>query len=106
MSAANEDAAMKTKDQSGEVAVIRDRLDVLIFALSALAIMIAAFSYGRNAQASAERSLSATIEEENRSFCTGLGFDPATSLYQKCCDGAATIRSREQERKRQDFSGL
>ena len=97
---------MTPKDHAEEPVVIRDRVDVLIFALGALAIMIAAFSYGRNAQASAERSQHATIDEENRTFCAGLGFDPATSLYRKCCDGAAIIRSRQQARMRQDFGGI
>lgn len=105
MSAADR-GAMPPRDQADEPVVIRDRVDVLIFALGALAIMIAAFSYGRNAQASAERGLIATIDEENRTFCTGLGFDPATSLYRKCCDGAAIIRNREQERMRQDPGGI
>jgi hypothetical protein len=81
-------------------------MDVLIFALGALTILIAAFSYGRNVQASAESSQKATIEEEDHHFCTGLGFDPPTSLYQKCCDGAATIRSREQERMRRGPDGI
>ena len=48
----------------------------------------------RGAQASAERNHSATVDEENRYFCTGLGFIPATAPYQKCCDGAMAIRRR------------
>jgi hypothetical protein len=84
----------------GRAGLIRNRADVLIFVLAALAILIAAFSYGRSAQATAERNLSATVDEEDRYFCTGLGFIPASALYQKCCDGAAAIRSRQEERMR------
>jgi hypothetical protein len=74
--------------------------------LAALATMIAAFSYGRSAQASAERNHSATVDEENRYFCTGLGFIPATAPYQKCCDDASIIRSRQEERIRQKLGAL
>jgi len=91
---------------AGPAGLIRSRMDVLIFALAALAIMIGAFSYGRNAQVSAERSLSATTEEEDRYFCTGLGFIPATALYQKCCDGASIIRNRQEERTRAKLGPL
>jgi hypothetical protein len=90
----------------GQASLIRNRTDVLIFVLAALAILIAAFSYGRTAQASVERSQSATVDEENRYFCTGLGFIPATALYQKCCNGASIIRSRQEERIRQELGAL
>jgi hypothetical protein len=86
--------------------LIRNRADVLIFVLAALAVMIAAFSYGRSAQASAEGNHSATVDEENRYFCTGLGFIPATALYQKCCEGAMVIRSRHEERIRQKLGAV
>jgi hypothetical protein len=81
-------------------------MDVLVFVLAALAIMIGAFSYGRNTHAHAERGQNATIDEENRYFCTGLGFIPATALYQKCCDGASVIRSRQEERTRAKLDPL
>ena len=90
----------------GQAGLMRNRTDVLIFVLAAIAILIAAFSYGRNAQASAERNQSATVDEENRYFCTGLGFIPATALYQKCCDGAAAIRSRQEERIRANLGAI
>jgi len=94
-------------EAAGERAgLIRSRMDVLVFVLAALAIMIGAFSYGRHARARAERSDSATIEEEDRYFCTGLGFIPATALYQKCCDGASTIRNRQDERTRAKLGPL
>ena len=97
-------------DQAGAAdergGLIRNRADVLVFVLAALAIMIGAFSYGRHAQASAERSQNATIDEEDRYFCTGLGFIPATALYQKCCDGASLIRNRQEERTRAKLGPL
>jgi hypothetical protein len=93
---------------SGETerSLIRDRTDVLIFVLAALAVIIAAFSYGRSANASRERNQSATVDEENRYFCTGLGFIAATALYQKCCDGPMAIRSRHEERIRQKLGAI
>jgi hypothetical protein len=84
----------------------RNRADVLVFVLAALATMIAAFSYGRSAQANAERGNSATVDEENRYFCTGLGLIPATALYQKCCNGASIIRNRQEERIRQKLGAI
>jgi hypothetical protein len=99
-------APAKSDEAPIGAALIHDRVDILIFALGALAVLIAAFSYGRNAQATAEGNLKATIEEENHSFCTGLGFDPANSLYQKCCNGAAVIRSREEERMRRSLGAI
>ena len=86
--------------------LIRSRMDVLVFVLAALAIMIGAFSYGRHAQARAEQNQSATIDEEDRYFCTGLGFIPASALYQKCCDGASIIRNRQEERTRAKLGPL
>ena len=91
---------------AGPAGLIRSRMDVLVFVLAALAIMLGALSYGRNVQASAERSRTATIDEEDRYFCTGLGFIPATALYQKCCDGASIIRNRQDERTRAKLGPL
>jgi hypothetical protein len=96
----------QSKAANGRTGLIRSRMDVLMFALAALAIVIGAFSYGRHAQASAERSQNATIDEEDRYFCTGLGFIPTTALYQKCCAGASIIRNRQEERTRAKASPL
>jgi hypothetical protein len=99
-------------EQAGEadaqrgLAVIRSRKDVLIFALATLVILIAAFNYGRSAQAAAERNQDATIDEENRIFCAGLGLIPATPLYKKCVDGAMVLRSRREERAKGKICAL
>jgi hypothetical protein len=97
---------LRDQVESEQGGLIRSRIDVLIFVLAALAIMTAAFSYGRSARASAELNHSAAVDEENRYFCTGLGFIPATAPYQKCCDGAMVIRSRHEERIRQKLGAI
>jgi hypothetical protein len=71
-----------------------------------IALFVTAFHYGRDAQANAQRAEAATVEQETRSFCTGLGIPPGTDAYVRCENGLAAIRLRLEQRLAAEAAGL
>jgi hypothetical protein len=79
-----------------------------IVALIIVAIIVlgAAFLYGRNLRATAERNTATAIEEENRAFCTGLGIAQETEAYVRCADGLANVRRTHEGRLNAEAMGI
>lgn len=83
--------------QSGD-SIINSWRGAAIIVLVALVVLIAAFVFGRNAQAGAGSADAALIEDENKTFCTGLRLAPASDLYSQCANGLMDIRRRHGQR--------
>jgi hypothetical protein len=64
------------------------------------------FAFGQRMRAEAERAEAATIEQEDRSFCTGLGHAFGTDLYSRCSIGLGEIRRTQRERWEASTDGL
>jgi predicted Na+-dependent transporter len=78
--------------------LIQHRIGAAVVVLIALLVCAAAYLYGRTMQAEIARNMAIAIEDENHTFCAGLGFTPATEVFVRCADGLVAIRSRHEER--------
>jgi hypothetical protein len=63
-----------------------------------LCLFAASYSYGRVAQAAAERADASEIEEENRAFCVRLGLPSQSDAYGQCTLGLGEVRRHHEER--------
>ena len=81
---------------------------VILTVLAAVLIGIFGMSYvlGTAARAETERVNAAAIDLENQTFCTSLGFAPASEAYKRCTLAADDIRRRHQQRLYADMGGL
>jgi hypothetical protein len=70
------------------------------------AIFISAFTTGRVARMNAEQAEAVRIQQENQTFCRGLGFVLGSGAYANCTEGVADIRRRQREKWEMDATGL
>ena len=66
--------------------------------LALIFLFAGTYSYGRLAQAAAERADASEIEEENRAFCVKLGLPPQSDAYGQCTLGLGEVRRHHEER--------
>jgi hypothetical protein len=86
--------------------LVQGRGGLAVLALIALAVMAAALIYGQSARAVADRNKAAASEEENRTFCAGLGLAPASEVYTRCTNGLIEFGRRHEERLSADLGIL
>lgn len=89
-----------------EASTRTSHLRVGLLAVALVAVLGAAYSYGLQARAAAERAELALVTQENQSFCTGLGLAAATEVYARCESGLTAIRQRLRERHDAEAAGL
>jgi hypothetical protein len=66
--------------------------------LALICLFAGTYSYGRLAQAAAERADASEIEEENRAFCVKLGLPSQSDAYGRCTLGLGEVRRHHEER--------
>jgi hypothetical protein len=93
-------------DQGVVPSVIRSRIGVAVLAVAFLCVCGAAYVIGQGASAEAARNRAIANEDENHTFCAGLGLDPATEVYGRCTEGLLAVRRRHEERLSWDLSAL
>ncbi len=75
-------------------------------ALIAAAALLAAFVFGQNAHAAAERDIASDAKAESRAFCVDLGFAPASDVYRRCTEGLDIVRRHAEQRSAKKMNGL
>jgi hypothetical protein len=93
-------------DQAVFSAIIRNRIGVAVLAIAVLCVCGAAYVIGQGACAEAARNRAIAIEDENHTFCAGLGLVPATEVYGRCTEGLLAVRRQQEERLKSDLSML
>jgi hypothetical protein len=66
--------------------------------LALVCLFAGTYSYGRLAQAAAERADASEIEAENRAFCVKLGLPSQSDAYGQCTLGLSEVRRHHEER--------
>lgn len=84
----------------------RKTMTLAVTSVVLVALLGAAFHFGRAALAVRAQAEAVAVEEETRAFCTGLGLAPASAVYQRCESGVATIRQRQEQRLAAESAGL
>jgi hypothetical protein len=65
-----------------------------------------AYVTGRNAQAAADLAEQKEVNQENKEFCTALGFREQAGDYARCVSGLGEIRRKQKERWDAVIAGL
>jgi hypothetical protein len=93
-------------DQAVVPSIIRSQIGVAVLAIAVLCVCGAAYVIGQGVSAEAARNRAIAIEDENHTFCAGLGLVPATEVHGRCTEGLLAVRRRHEERLSSDLSAL
>jgi hypothetical protein len=74
------------------------RTTVVLCLAVVAALLASAFFVGRNAQIAADAAERDEIAQEDRRFCTALGFEEQDGKYFRCAGGLSEIRRKQKER--------
>lgn len=77
-----------------------------VLAAGLIVLFGAVYVYGSAARVASERAETALVEQENQTFCAGLGLSEKSEQYTRCMSGLTTIRQRQRERFDADAAGI
>lgn len=93
-------------DHDTGLPLFRGGRGVAAFALIAVVILGASYTFGVSQREAAARDAASALDAETRAFCAGVGIAATSDAYPHCADGASDLRRRHERRVLSDLADL